>query len=130
AALAATADDVRRYTVGEALTIVANRNVASTNFRRTPTGEPDTYDLAALEAIARDAEDLGLTEICVQGLVAPGEDAASYLDLARAVKHAAPGMHLHAFRPQDVDDLAERSGLGLDGALAAMREAGVDTVPG
>ena len=130
AALAATADDVRRYTVGEALTIVANRNVASTSFRRAPTGEPDTYDLAALEAIARDAEDLGLTEICVQGLVAPGEDAASYLDLARAVKHAAPGMHLHAFRPQDVDDLAERSGLGLDGALAAMREAGVDTVPG
>ena len=37
---------------------------------------------------------------------------------------------LHAFRPQDIRDLADRGGLGLDGALAAMREAGVDSVPG
>ncbi|MCD1269059.1 7,8-didemethyl-8-hydroxy-5-deazariboflavin synthase CofG [Microbacterium sp. MEC084] len=129
-ALAATADDVRRYTVGEALTIVANRNVASTGFRRRRTGEPDTYDLDALAEIARDAADLGLTEICVQGLVAPSEDAESYLDIARTIKHAAPGMHLHAYRPQDVADLADRSGRGLAGALAAMRESGVDTVPG
>ncbi|WP_309068406.1 7,8-didemethyl-8-hydroxy-5-deazariboflavin synthase CofG [Microbacterium sp.] len=129
-ALATTADDVRRYTVGEALTIVANRNIASTHFRRAPSAEPDTYDLAALEGIVRDAVELGLTEICVQGLLAPGEDAASYLDIARTVKHAAPEMHLHAFRPQDVADLADRAGLGLDGALAAMRRAGVDTVPG
>lgn len=128
--LAATADDVRRYTVGEAVTIVANRNVASTNFRREATGEPDTYDLAALADIARDAAELGLTEICVQGVVAPGQDAEAYLDIARTIKHAAPGMHLHAFRPQDVADLADRSGRGVDGALAAMREAGVDTVPG
>jgi 2-iminoacetate synthase ThiH len=116
--------------VGEALTVVANRNVASTNFRRRATGEPDTYDLAGLDAIARDAAELGLTEICVQGLVAPGQDAAAYLDIARTISHAAPGMHLHAFRPQDVADLADRSGLGLSGALGAMREAGVDTVPG
>lgn len=128
--LAATADDVRRYTVGEALTVVANRNVASTNFRRVPTGEPDTYDLDDLAEIARDATELGLTELCVQGLVAPGQDAEAYLDIARTIKHAAPGMHLHAFRPQDVADLADRSGLGLDGALSAMRDAGVDTVPG
>ena len=39
-------------------------------------------------------------------------------------------MHLHAYRPQDVWDLADRGGLGLDGALAALRDAGVDTVPG
>ena len=39
-------------------------------------------------------------------------------------------MHLHAYRPQDVWDLADRGGLGLDGALEALREAGVDTVPG
>ncbi|MER7797050.1 7,8-didemethyl-8-hydroxy-5-deazariboflavin synthase CofG [Microbacterium sp. NPDC096154] len=129
-ALAATADDVRRYTVGEAITIVANRNVASTNFRRSATGEPDTYDLAGLTEIARDAVALGLTEICVQGLVSPGQDAEAYLDIARAIKHAAPGIHLHAFRPQDVADLADRTGRGLAGALAAMRDAGVHTVPG
>jgi FO synthase len=46
------------------------------------------------------------------------------------VKRGAPGIHVHAYRPLDVRDLADRGGLGLDGALTAMREAGVDTVPG
>jgi len=45
-------------------------------------------------------------------------------------KAATPGIHLHAYRPQDVRDLADRGGLGLERALAALREAGVDTVPG
>ncbi len=54
----------------------------------------------------------------------------SYLGIARAIKAATPRMHLHAYRPQDVWDLADRAGLGLDGALEALREAGVDTVPG
>jgi FO synthase len=66
----------------------------------------------------------------VQGLLPGREDPAGYLDIARAAKAAAPGIHLHAYRPQDVYDLADRSGLGLAGALAAMRAAGVDTVPG
>ncbi len=48
----------------------------------------------------------------------------------RTVKRGAPGIHMHAYRPLDVRDLADRGGFGLDGALAAMRDAGVDTVPG
>ncbi|MGX1703192.1 7,8-didemethyl-8-hydroxy-5-deazariboflavin synthase CofG [Microbacterium sp. NPDC055357] len=129
-ALAATADDVRRYTVGEAVTLVANRNLTSSGFRRGGSDAPDEFDLAEAAAIAADAWDLGATEICVQGLVPPGEDPGAYLDLARAIVGAAPGLHLHAYRPQDVRDLADRTGLGLDRALAAMREAGVGTVPG
>jgi FO synthase len=122
-ALVARADDARRYTVGEVVTMVVNRNLAS-------TGYGTSYDLDDVAAIARDAQDLGATEICVQGLLPPERPATGYLEIARAIKAAAPGIHLHAFRPQDIDDLAVRGGLGLDGALAAMREAGVDTVPG
>jgi 7,8-didemethyl-8-hydroxy-5-deazariboflavin synthase CofG subunit len=129
-ALTATADDVRRYTVGEAVSLVVNRNLTSSGFRSAPTGEPGTFTLADVTAIATDAADLGATEICVQGLLVPAEDPRGYLDIARAVTAAVPGMHLHAYRPQDVWDLADRGGLGLDGTLAAMREAGVDTVPG
>ena len=66
----------------------------------------------------------------MQGLISADEDPRAYLDIARAIKAATPGIHLHAYRPQDVWDLAERGGLGLDGALAALRDAGVDTVPG
>ena len=128
--LTATADDVRRYTVGEAISIVVNRNLTSSGFRRTPTGESGTFGLVEAAAIAADAVDLGATEICVQGRMPASEPPEAYLDLARAITAATPAMHLHAYRPQDVVDLAERSGLGLAGALSAMRDAGVDTVPG
>ncbi|MHC2998458.1 7,8-didemethyl-8-hydroxy-5-deazariboflavin synthase CofG [Microbacterium sp. HJ5] len=128
--LAATADDVRRYTVGEAVSLVVNRNLTSTGLRAAAADDPATFTLDDAAAIAADAWDLGATELCVQGLLPPTEDPRGYLDLARAVKAAAPGIHLHAYRPQDVRDLADRGGLGLDGALAALHEAGVDTVPG
>ena len=46
------------------------------------------------------------------------------------MKDAAPTLHLHAFRPQDVWDFATRSGLSIDEAYRELRAAGVDTVPG
>jgi FO synthase len=128
--LTATADDARRYTVGEPITLVQNRNLTSTGFRRAGRAAAGEFDLDDAAAIAADAADLGATEICIQGSLRPDEDPSGYLDLVRAVKRGAPGIHVHAYRPADVRDLADRGGLGLDGALAAMREAGVDTVPG
>ena len=128
--LTGTADDVRRYTVGEAVSLVVNRNLTSSGFRRTGQVAPDEFDIADVASIAVDARGLGATELCVQGLLPSTEDPSAYLEIVRAAKAAAPGLHLHAYRPQDVRDLADRGGLGLDGALAALREAGVDTVPG
>ncbi|MFL2000512.1 7,8-didemethyl-8-hydroxy-5-deazariboflavin synthase CofG [Microbacterium sp. A1-JK] len=129
-AIAATADDVRRYTVGETVSLVVNRNLSSSGFRAAGRHGPGTFGLDDVARIAADAADLGATEVCVQGRLEAAEDPRAYLDIARAVKAAAPGVHLHAYRPQDVWDLADRGGLGLDGALAALRDAGVDTVPG
>lgn len=128
--LTAVADDARRYTVGEPITLVQNRNLTSTGFRRTGRAGPGEFDLDDATAIAADAADLGATEVCVQGTLRSDEDPAGYLDIVRAMKRGAPGIHVHAYRPLDVRDLADRGGLGLDGALTAMREAGIDTVPG
>jgi len=128
--LTAAADDARRYTVGEPVTLVQNRNLTSTGFRRTGRGSAGEFDLDDATEIAADAAALGATEICIQGALRPDEDPSGYLDLVRAVKRGAPGIHVHAYRPLDVRDLADRGGFGLDGALAAMRDAGVDTVPG
>jgi len=122
-ALTARADDARRYTVGEVVTMVVNRNL-------TTTGLGTTFRLDEVGAIARDAADLGASEICVQGLLPPDVPASTYLDVVRAIRAAAPELHIHALRPQDIDDLAVRGGLGLAGALDAMRDAGVDTFPG
>jgi FO synthase len=129
-AVASTADAVRRFTVGEAVSIVVNRNLTSSGFRAAGATAPGEFDLADAAAVAVDAQELGATEICVQGVLAPTEEPAAYLAIARAITAAAPGIHLHAYRPQDVWDLADRGGLGLDGALAALRAAGVGTVPG
>jgi FO synthase len=129
-ALTGVADDVRRYTVGEAITLVVNRNLTSSGFRRAGARTPEEFDLTDAARIAQDAHDLGATELCVQGLIGPAQGPEAYLDIARAVKGAVPGIHLHAYRPQDVRDFADRSGLGLTDALAALRDAGVDTVPG
>nr|WP_242497755.1 7,8-didemethyl-8-hydroxy-5-deazariboflavin synthase CofG [Microbacterium protaetiae] len=129
-ALAQAADDVRRYTVGEAVSIVVNRNLTTTGFRAMRVADPATFTLDDVAAIAADAQNLGATELCIQGRVPDAADPAVYLDVVRAAKAAAPGLHLHAYRPQDVWDFAERSALTLHDALHALREAGVGTVPG
>ncbi|WP_039394048.1 7,8-didemethyl-8-hydroxy-5-deazariboflavin synthase CofG, partial [Microbacterium mangrovi] len=127
--LAAVADDVRRYTVGEAVSIVVNRNLTSTGLRAVATA-PEEFTLADAAAIAEDAVDLGATELCVQGRLPETEDPAGYAALARAIKAAEPGIHLHAYRPQDACDLADRAGIPLERALEQLRDAGVDTMPG
>jgi 7,8-didemethyl-8-hydroxy-5-deazariboflavin synthase CofG subunit len=125
-----TADDVRRYTVGEAITIVINRNISSSAFRPSRGVADASYDATQLAEMVQDAWELGATEICMQGLIAPDVDPLAYLELPAIVKQAAPGIHLHAFRPQDVVDFAERAHLTLPQAIDALHVGGVDTIPG
>ena len=130
-AVTRAANDVRRYTVGEAISVVVNRNLTTTGLRPSVSdGDPDrdTFTIAEVAEIARDAAGLGASELCAQGIIPIEADA--YLELARTVKDAAPTLHLHAFRPQDVWDFATRSGLSIDEAYRELRAAGVDTVPG
>ncbi|NEN05040.1 7,8-didemethyl-8-hydroxy-5-deazariboflavin synthase CofG [Diaminobutyricibacter tongyongensis] len=137
-ALAGLANDLRRYTVGEAISFVVNRNVTSTNLTSTDlpwTDRGDAPDRSALtfETLAELVDDawvLGATELCVQGLITEALPADSYLQLARVVKATRPQLHVHAFRPADIADGAARLGLDDTDYLAALREAGVDTVPG
>jgi len=129
--LVAEADAARRHETGDVVTMVVNRNVTSTGWRGLGSvDDPGTFGPAELEQIVIDAVELGATEICIQGRLPNSEDPSGYLEIARIVKATAPGVHLHAFRPADVDDLAERGGLGLDRAIGALLEAGVDTMPG
>ncbi|MDQ1129542.1 7,8-didemethyl-8-hydroxy-5-deazariboflavin synthase CofG [Microbacterium sp. SORGH_AS_0888] len=51
--LVRTADDLRRYTVGEAVSIVVNRNLTTSGFRAAGATAPDEFDLADAAAIAR-----------------------------------------------------------------------------
>ena len=140
-AVCALADDVRRDTVGDDVTFVVNRNINFTNVcytgcrfcafaqRRT---DADAYTLSLDEVAGRAAEawDVGATEVCMQGGIDPQLPGTAYLDLARAVKAGAPGLHLHAYSPMEVVNGAARMQVSIREFLQAARDAGVDSLPG
>ncbi|WP_277213183.1 7,8-didemethyl-8-hydroxy-5-deazariboflavin synthase CofG [Isoptericola croceus] len=117
--LTALADQVRRERVGDAVTYAVNRNID------VSLGLPPEQ----VTELAAEAVELGATEVCAQGVPPAASGAEGYLALARAVKRGGTE-HLHAFRPAELADGAARAGLPLADWLTALREAGVDTVPG
>ena len=140
-AVCALADDLRRDAVGDEVTYVINRNINFTNvcytgcrfcaFAQRAT-DADAYTLSTddIETRVREAVEQGATEICMQGGIDPSLPATAYFDLARAVKRAAPGVHLHAFSPMEVVNGAARTNLSIAEWLSAAREAGLDSIPG
>lgn len=135
------ADDLRRETVGDAVTYVVNRNINFTNVcyvgcrfcafaqRRT---DADAFSLS-LEQVADRAEeawDLGATEVCMQGGIDPELPASAYFDLATAVKQRVPDMHVHAFSPMEVVNGTARTGLSIEDFLIKARESGLGSLPG
>jgi FO synthase subunit 2 len=145
-AIRETADRLRQQQVGETVTYVVNRNINFTNiceqhcsfcaFRRDE-GEEGAYwlnEAAILEKTA-DAVQRGATEICMQGglnLQAKyqGTSIGYYIHLIRLIKEAFPQLHLHAFSPQEVQFIAREDGSTYAEVIAALQEAGVDSMPG
>jgi FO synthase len=141
AALAALADAVRQDTVGDTVTYVVNRNINFTNVCYTGCrfcafaqrrSDDDAYTLSLAEVAdrAEQAFDVGASEVCMQGGIHPDLPPTAYADLVRAVKQRVPSMHVHAFSPMEVVTGATRSGLPVREFLLALREAGLDSVPG
>jgi FO synthase subunit 2 len=141
-----SADDLRRRLVGDTVTYVVNRNLNTSNhcilrcqfcaFRRDG-GETGAYRLTAEELArrAKEAHRAGATELCLQaGLDPDAHRQGSHLDAAAdllgLLRRAAPGIHLHAFSPQELLFIAERDGLPLDAVLTELLAAGLGSVPG
>ena len=53
-----------------------------------------------------------------------------YETLLAALLEAAPGIHLHAFSPQELLFIAEQDDCPLDAVIQRLREAGLGSVPG
>jgi 7,8-didemethyl-8-hydroxy-5-deazariboflavin synthase CofH subunit len=140
-ALRATADTLRREQAGDVVTYVVNRNINFTNvcvkactfcaFARNHRSEKG-YFLDRDEVIRRalEARDLGATEVCLQAGLAPGMDGRLYIDLCRAVKAAAPELHLHAFSPEEVKYGAGLTGMTIRAYLEELKDAGLGSLPG
>ncbi len=145
-ALRQQADQLRQRLVGDTVTYVVNRNLNASNlcvqrcsfcaFRRD-AGQPGAYWLSfeQLQDRAREAQAAGATELCVQGGLNPqaklgGSHLAYAKQLLHVLQEAAPGIHLHAFSPQELLFFAECDGVSLAQVLDQLQQAGLGSVPG
>jgi FO synthase len=140
-ALVAVADAMRRSMAGDTITYVVNRNINFTNvcfvgcsfcgFGKGPNAA-DAYSLSAEDVVAkaRDAWEKGATEVCIQGGLPRDLDGFFYRDILRAVKHAIPGMHVHAFSPMEISYGVDKTGMPLRDYLQMMKDEGLGSIPG
>lgn len=134
------ADRVREERAGNFGTYVLNRNINFTNictgsckfcaFRRRP-GSSEAYIQPVEEMVsrAREAEELGATEVCIQGGLHPELMPEDYGKIIRKIRRSTE-LHLHAFSPMEVHYMAERSGWGIAETLSYLKENGLDSIPG
>lgn len=144
-AVAELADELRRQAVGDVVTYVRNRNINYTNvctfkcrfcgFSKGPLslnlrGTPYLLTLDDIAQRAREAWERGATEVCLQGGIHPDFDGDYYVEVTRAVKEAAPEIHVHGFTALEVSEGAKRLGEPLDAYLRRLMDAGLRSLPG
>ena len=136
-----TADELRRRTVGDLVTYVVNRNINFTNVCIKRCGfcafsrdfrEEEGYFLPVNEIIrrAKEAQDYGATEVCVQAGLPPQMEGDLYIRLCAAIKEELPEMHIHGFSPEEVLYGAVRSRCSIREYLQGLKDAGVGSLPG
>ena len=145
AAVAELADELRVATVGDTVTYVVNRNINYTNvctFRcrfcgfskgklsLNLRGAPYLLELPEIVARVLEAQRCGATEVCLQGGIHPSFDGDYYLTVCRAIREAAPTIHIHGFTALEVTEGARRLGEPLVDYLIRLREAGLRSLPG
>ena len=143
--LCAAADELRRQSVGDTVRYVVNRNINYTNIcayrcsfcafskgthSKSLRGEPYDLPLEEIERRVAEAWSRGATEVCMQGGIHPSYTGDTYLDILRAVKRAAPGIHVHAFTPLEVTHGAQTLGLPVREFLLRLIDAGLNSLPG
>ncbi len=135
------ADTVRRQRHGRRVFFVYNQHLNYTNvcqnkcafcaFARDEGRDGAfTLGLDEIERRLTDRLDEPITEYHVVGGVNPALPFDYYLDLIRLLKRLRPGAAIKAFTAVEIDHLARISGLGLEGTLAALKEAGLEMMPG
>ncbi|MDI6773082.1 MAG: radical SAM protein, partial [bacterium] len=135
------ADELRRRTVGDVVTYVVNRNISFTNVCTKRCGfcafsrdyrEEEGYFLPLEEMVrrAREAWELGATEVCVQAGLPPQMEGDLYIRICRALKEAVPDIHIHGFSPEEVLYGAIRSRATIKEYLRELKAAGVGSLPG
>jgi len=135
------ADEIRRRRVGNTVSYVVNRNINFTNVCIKQCGfcafsrdfrEEEGYFLPTEEIVrrAKEAHQVGATEVCIQAGLPPDMKGDLYENICREIKKEIPDIHIHGFSPEEILYGADRSDTTIDEFLKRMKEAGVGTLPG
>jgi FO synthase subunit 2 len=135
------ADEIRKRRVGDTVTYVVNRNINFTNVCIKQCGfcafsrdfrEEEGYFLPTEEIVrrAKEAHNLGATEVCIQAGLPPDMDENLYENICREIKKEIPDIHIHGFSPEEVLYGASRAKVSVREYLKRLKEAGVNTLPG
>jgi aminodeoxyfutalosine synthase len=100
-------------------------------FGRDPNA-PGAYTFALEEIYQRAEQGMreGATEFHMVGGLHPDLPFEYFLDLMRGLKKRCPGVHLKAFTMVEVGYFSRISKLSIRDTLLALKEAGVDSLPG
>ncbi len=135
------ADEIRRRRVGDVVSYVVNRNINFTNVCIKQCGfcafsrdfrEEEGYFLPTEEIVrrAKEAHQLGATEVCIQAGLPPDMKGDLYENICREIKKVIQDIHIHGFSPEEILYGATRSDTSIEEFLKRMKEAGVNTLPG
>jgi aminodeoxyfutalosine synthase len=93
---------------------------------------PGAYTMALEEAwqTAASGYTEAVTEFHIVGGLHPDLPFSYFTDLVRGLKERFPQVHLKAFTMVEVSFLAKRAKLSIKDTLLALKEAGVDSLPG
>jgi FO synthase subunit 2 len=139
--LVTAANELRRRRVGDRVSYVVNRNINFTNvcvkrcgfcaFSRGHLAEQG-YFLPLEEVLrrVREAWELGATEVCLQAGLPPRIRGSFYIDLCASIKREVPGIHIHAFSPEEVLYGATISSCTVEDYIAELKQAGLGSLPG
>jgi len=135
------ADELRKRRVGDVVSYVVNRNINFTNVCIKQCGfcafsrdfrEEEGYFLPTEEIVrrAKEAHQVGATEVCIQAGLPPDMEGDVYENICREIKKEIPDIHIHGFSPEEILYGATRSETTIEEYLKRIKIAGVDTLPG
>src|SRR3954469_10279523 len=139
------ADALRREVNGDIVSYVVTRNVQYTNvcyFRcgfcafskgklaANLRGKPYLVPHEEIVRRAVEAWQRGATEICLQGGIHPAFTGDYYASVVRAIKDAAPDLHVHAFSALEIWQGAATLGVPLRSYLERLHGEGLSSLPG
>ena len=142
AAVGALANLVRQRRHGDKTWFNRNLHINATNvceascifcsFARLKTGDADAYTMSIDEAVGRLAalRHQFVTEVHIVNGLNPDLPFSYYTDLLSALKAERPDLHIKGFTAVEIHYYAEKYGMTYAGVLTALRDAGLDSLPG